>query len=146
MKIFYKVCILSILLIFYITNLSSAPKDTVYIKGDAHFPPYEYLNEEGEPEGYNIDLIQAIMQELDTPYIIKLGLWSDAIRDLENKNIDVLTSMIFTKERSLKFSVGISHLTLKYVIVYNNKSSHNTSYFKIHYKCIDSHAKVIYHN
>ena len=34
--------------------------------------PYAFLNENGEPVGYNIDLIKLIFKELDIPYIIKL--------------------------------------------------------------------------
>ena len=34
--------------------------------------PYVFLNENGEPDGYNIDLLKLIFKELDIPYVIKL--------------------------------------------------------------------------
>ena len=34
--------------------------------------PYVFLNENGEPDGYNIDLLKQIFKELDIPYVIKL--------------------------------------------------------------------------
>ena len=34
--------------------------------------PYVFLNENGEPDGYNIDLLKMIFKELDIPYIIRL--------------------------------------------------------------------------
>ena len=34
--------------------------------------PYVFLNENGEPDGYNIDLLKLIFKELDIPYIVKL--------------------------------------------------------------------------
>ena len=34
--------------------------------------PYSFLNDNGEPEGYNIDLIRLMMDRLNIPYVIKL--------------------------------------------------------------------------
>lgn len=31
--------------------------------------PYSFLNENGEPDGYNVDLIRMMLKELDIPYI-----------------------------------------------------------------------------
>ena len=35
---------------------TSAHARELLIKGDHKYPPYEYLNEKGEPEGFNIDI------------------------------------------------------------------------------------------
>ena len=34
--------------------------------------PYVFLNEHGEPTGYNIDLLKVIFKEMKIPYVIKL--------------------------------------------------------------------------
>ena len=44
--------------------------------------PYSFLNDNGEPEGYNIDLIRLMMQRLDIPYIIKLKSAEETFNDL----------------------------------------------------------------
>ena len=46
-------------------------------------PPYTFLNKDGEPMGYNIDLIKIILKRLDIPYIIKLRSTSEAYNDLK---------------------------------------------------------------
>ena len=34
--------------------------------------PYSYINDDGQPEGYNIDLIGLLMNKLNIPYVIRL--------------------------------------------------------------------------
>lgn len=45
--------------------------------------PYTFLNENGEPDGYNIDLLKMMLKRLDIPYIIKLKPSVDAFNDLK---------------------------------------------------------------
>lgn len=33
--------------------------------------PYSFLNENGEPDGYNVELIQMMLKELNIPYVIR---------------------------------------------------------------------------
>ena len=55
--------------------------------------PYAYLNEEGEPVGFNIDLLKLIFGELDIPYTIKLKPTGDALRDLKSGKSDLMLGM-----------------------------------------------------
>lgn len=55
--------------------------------------PYVFLNENGEPDGYNIDLLKMIFKELDIPYIIKLKPTLEAQEDLRNKKSDLMLRM-----------------------------------------------------
>ncbi len=51
--------------------------------------PYSYLNDQGEPEGFNIDLIRLMMKEMGIPYVIKLKPQQDAFRDLKTGKSDL---------------------------------------------------------
>ena len=51
--------------------------------------PYSYLNDNGEPEGYNIDLIRLMMDELDIPYVIRLRPAEEAFQDLKSGQSDL---------------------------------------------------------
>ena len=33
--------------------------------------PYTFINDEGKPDGFNIDLIKVLLDELNIPYVIK---------------------------------------------------------------------------
>ena len=55
--------------------------------------PYAFLNENGEPVGYNIDLLKMICKELNIPYIIKLKPTQDALNDLKEGKADLMCGM-----------------------------------------------------
>ena len=55
--------------------------------------PYAFLNENGEPVGYNIDLLKLIFNELDIPYRIKLRPTQDALNDLKAGRADLMCGM-----------------------------------------------------
>lgn len=55
--------------------------------------PYAFLNENGEPVGYNIDLLKLIFKELDIPYIIKLKPTNEALNDLKAGQADLMCGM-----------------------------------------------------
>ena len=55
--------------------------------------PYVFLNENGEPDGYNIDLLKLIFKELDIPFIVKLMPTLDAQRDLKSGKSDLMLRM-----------------------------------------------------
>ena len=51
--------------------------------------PYSFLNETGEPVGYNIDLLKLILKELNIPYRIKLKPIMDVQNDLKTGLADL---------------------------------------------------------
>ena len=55
--------------------------------------PYSFLNENGEPVGYNIDLLKMLCKELDIPYIVKLKPTQEALEDLKNRHADLMCGM-----------------------------------------------------
>ena len=55
--------------------------------------PYVFLNENGEPDGYNIDLLKMIFKRLDIPYIVKLKPTLEAQADLKNGKSDLMLRM-----------------------------------------------------
>jgi len=65
--------------------------------------PYTFLNENGEPDGYNIDLLKMMLKRLDIPYVIKLKPSVDAFSDLKEGKSD----LIFGMEAEFHHEVGI---------------------------------------
>lgn len=51
--------------------------------------PYAFLSENGEPEGYNIDLVRLIMKRLGIPYVIKMKSSEETFNDLKNGKSDL---------------------------------------------------------
>jgi polar amino acid transport system substrate-binding protein len=72
---------------------------SVVVGGDYNFPPYEYLDEEGNPAGYNIEITQAIAEIMGMKVDIVLGGWDDMREAFNRGEIDVLQGMTVTEER-----------------------------------------------
>jgi ABC-type amino acid transport substrate-binding protein len=51
---------------------AAASRSLVY-GGDSQFPPYEYLDEDGAPAGFNIHLIRALAREAGMSIDVRLG-------------------------------------------------------------------------
>ena len=55
--------------------------------------PYSFLNEKGEPEGYCIDLIRLLMNELHIPYEIRLKNHQEVLQDLKEGRADLILGL-----------------------------------------------------
>lgn len=102
--------------------------------------PYTFLNENGEPDGYNIDLLKMMLKRLDIPYIIKLKPSVDAFNDMKEGKSD----LIFGMEANFHHEVGsygksIIHLFTHSVVHEKDKAPAVKSFQDL------SHHKVIVH-
>jgi signal transduction histidine kinase/ABC-type amino acid transport substrate-binding protein len=55
--------------------------------------PYAFLNDAGEPVGFNIDLLKLICKELNIPYRVKLKPTKEALEDLKAGRADIMCGM-----------------------------------------------------
>ena len=60
------------------------------IVGDWDKPPYEFLDDDGEPAGTNIDLLRTLCKELDIPCRFILKEWSGALKAFERGDADII--------------------------------------------------------
>ena len=51
--------------------------------------PYSFLNDKGQPEGFNIDLVEKLLKELNIPYVIRLKPQQEAFEDLKTGKSDL---------------------------------------------------------
>lgn len=86
------------------------------IGGNSDFAPFEYLNSEGMPDGFTVDLMKAVarLEGLSTKF--NLEIWSDARNKLEVGKIDALTGMLYTKERDKTFDFSVPYLMMSYMV------------------------------
>lgn len=89
----------------------------IVVKGDQQFAPFEFVNEKGEPDGFSVELFQAVMKRLGVKYTLKLDDWAKVQDELNNKKIDLVIGMIYSKERAEKVKFGIPHCMISYNIV-----------------------------
>ena len=64
------------------------------IVGDWDKPPYEFLNDRGEPSGTNIDLMRMLCKELGIPCQFMLKEWSGALKTFERGDADIILANV----------------------------------------------------
>lgn len=55
--------------------------------------PYSFLDDSGDPAGFNIDLIRLLMEKLNIPYVIKLKPAAEAFNDLKEGRSDLMLGL-----------------------------------------------------
>ncbi len=95
---------------FFVTaKAESTDRAIVLVGGDSNYPPYEFLNEKGEPDGYNTELTRAIAEVMGMKVEIRLGNWNSIRNQMEAGTIQVLQGMAYTEGRALTKSFSPPH-------------------------------------
>ena len=86
------------------------------IGGDIHYPPYEFLDKDGHPSGLNVDLSRAISQATGVPMEIRLGVWKNMRKALDDGEIHVLQGISHSPSREAVLSFSAPYTTVEYSI------------------------------
>jgi len=83
-------------------TVSQAQEKKVYIDGiDASFPPFSYIDEKGNPGGFDVDAIKWIAEEMGFKVEIKTIAWESIIPTLKLGKIDFIASgLALSEERA----------------------------------------------
>ena len=100
----------------------SLESEIVQVGGDRFYPPYEYLDKEGKPAGFNVDLTRAIARVMGMEIEIHLEAWGDMRRDLAEGRIDILQGMAFTEERRAEVDFSSPHAVV-HQSIWNRKKN-----------------------
>jgi polar amino acid transport system substrate-binding protein len=92
-----------------------APR-TVIVGGDRDYPPYEFLDHDGEPAGYNVDLTRAIAEVMGVRVEIRLGGWDEMRSALREGRIDALQGMSVSDDRERQVDFTPPHTVVQHAI------------------------------
>lgn len=111
------------------TTATTATGDTgsnskkIIVGTNAEFPPFEYMNDEGNPDGFDIALIKEVGKRTGMDVEIKNMDFDGLLGAMESKGIDmVIAGMTVTKERqeSVDFSESYYHANQVIVVKKDN--------------------------
>ncbi len=78
----------------------SEAADTIMIATDATWPPMEYIDENSDLVGFDVDLINAIAEEVGLTIELKNTAWDGIFAGLANGAYDaIISSVTITEER-----------------------------------------------
>ncbi len=108
-----------------VLGLPAYSQDTreLHFRGDWDYPPYEFLDEHGEPAGFNVELLEKVCQSMGLPCRITLGPWNEVRAQLENGTIDGITGMFYSAERDRKVDFSTHHSIVSHSIFVPTTSS-----------------------
>jgi polar amino acid transport system substrate-binding protein len=72
----------------------------VRVGGDRDYPPYEFLDKDGKPAGFNVDLTRAVAEVMGMQVEFHLGAWAGERQALMDGNLDILEGMTYSDERA----------------------------------------------
>ena len=87
-----------------------------------NYYPYTFVNQNGDPDGFSLDLIRAVAEEMGLTLEIHVDTWDLARNALEDGTIDVLPMMAYSKERDRQFDFSVPH-TIAYDAFFTRKDA-----------------------
>ena len=87
-------------------------RGVVVVGGDFNYPPYEFLDKDGNPTGFNVELTRAIAEVMGLEVEIRLGPWDEMRRALDKGEVDILQGMAYSQERTQEVDFSTPHALL----------------------------------
>ncbi|RIY31918.1 hypothetical protein CJP74_06045 [Psittacicella melopsittaci] len=128
MKKLFKLGLLAASMGLFVANGASAAldKSKTYIVGtEATYAPYEYLNDKGQIEGFDIDLINYICQDIGITCKIENQAFDGLFSNLNFKKIDLVIAGVHPTEARLKVAAFSQEYLPKELNVYVTLKANN---------------------
>jgi PAS domain S-box-containing protein len=95
--------LLPVLLLLLLTPAAAAAPP-VRVVGDSSYRPNIFLDEAGEPAGFDVEALRLIEERTGRPFEIRLMPWPQALAQLRDGKADVLMGVNRTPEREREFA------------------------------------------
>jgi polar amino acid transport system substrate-binding protein len=118
----------------------------IQVGGDDRYPPYEFIDQDGNIAGYNVDMTRAIAEVMGLKINITLDSWSTMREKLENDEMDVLQGMVASAEREKEFSFSAPSVMVNYSFFARNGDPEPTSYEDLKGKSVVVQHEGIVHD
>ena len=79
--------------------------------GDAAFPPYEYQDAQGQPRGFNVELMRLLAQESGASVEFRLGRWPEVMAAFDSGRVDLM-SLAHSEARADRYDYLLQTWTL----------------------------------
>ena len=124
LRIFFVPVALLLCLLGAVSALAApeAPARAVTVGGDRDYPPYEFIDRNGRPAGYNVDLTRAIAEVMGMKVEFRLGAWSEMFAALKDGRVDVLQGISWSEARAKQIDFSPPH-TIVYHAIFARRDS-----------------------
>lgn len=91
-----------LLIVLLLSALPLAAADRALVGGDPRYPPFHFLDEDGQAAGRDVQLIRAIARDQDIEIEFSLVEWGRVLAQLERGSVDVVP-MFISEDRAQRF-------------------------------------------
>ena len=77
-------------------------RDTLRMGGDASYPPYQFIDQSGRADGFDVALARAVAGDIGLQPRFELGQWDTALERLSRGELDIVP-MFWSAERERRF-------------------------------------------
>ncbi len=103
----------------------------IIVGGDHSYPPYEFLDEDGNPTGYNTELTMAIAKVMGLNVEVKLAAWSEVRKKLNSGEIDILQGMSYSEQRDANYDFVPPHAIVNQALFARKGSSYPENFSEL---------------
>lgn len=82
------------------------PKPYIIVAHDTDYPPFEFVDEDGRPDGYGLEVIRAAAKRLGLQVRFLPTTWKNVLEALENGRADVTPEMMHSPYRQENWYLG----------------------------------------
>ncbi|WP_226037235.1 basic amino acid ABC transporter substrate-binding protein [Aquibacillus saliphilus] len=102
-------------------------KPVLQVGTDAAFAPFEYM-ETGEIVGFDVDLLEAVMNEAGYEYELKNVGWDPMLASVQGGNIDLaIAGITINDDRKETFDFSVPYFESTHMIVFNEGADINSA-------------------
>lgn len=97
---------------------------TISLAYDGYFPPYSFLNDDGELEGFSIDLMALISQKTGLEFQVHPEHeWKAIYTSAQQQQVDMVTSMVPRDERDQWFEFTKPYIFKSLVVITQDENN-----------------------
>lgn len=115
----------ALIAVLMITAAGNARADSpLKVGADADWPPGSYLDKEGKPQGFDVDITRAVMRAIGANAQFELRPWGESYARFEKGELDLLIGVAPSPTREARFYFSRSYRTHHKVIFARKNSGH----------------------
>lgn len=125
---------------------SAATSKTIVFGGNQDYPPYEFYDKDGNPTGYNVELMKAIGDVMGIKVKFRLGAWVEIRKALDKGEIDALQGMSYSDGRARDFAFSLPHTMVNHSVFARKGTPPVDSIYDLKGKEVAFHNKGFVHD
>ena len=96
-------------------QLDNQFEETVTVYADKDYNPYSFIDKEGNPQGYDIELIYMLAKEMEVNIDLKMIDWSMSLEEMDLSDADIILGLDYSKSSRNVLNLSIPTQTSKYI-------------------------------